>query len=268
MNQKSIIIRGGYGYSNFGDDALLYVLFRFLKENLPDASISLACLAAQYIENLLGQQVTFSTTESKCDFFILGGGTQFYWFPFDGKQSSLSKRILTEIKSPQVLFGKIQNRLLKTRPNFKHSNPNAERQIALGIGIGPFSANKEAETQARSMLSKFDHVIVRDIKSISYCDSWNFHQHSLGADICYFPDFYIKVKQASGKLKKFIIEVKPKKQCSPPNLNPNRRTKRWISEVRTWGVNEAKWKSAVDWCDNNGMEFKILTEDDLGIRYK
>lgn len=84
----------------------------------------------------------------------------------------------------------------------------------------------------------------------------------------YFPDFYIKVKQASGKLKKFIIEVKPKKQCSPPNPNPNRRTKRWISEVRTWGVNEAKWKSAVDWCDNNGMEFKILTEDDLGIRYK
>ena len=84
----------------------------------------------------------------------------------------------------------------------------------------------------------------------------------------YFPDFYIKVRQANGKLKKFIIEVKPKKQCSPPNPNPSRRTKRWISEIRTWGVNEAKWKSAVDWCDNNGMEFKILTEDDLGIRYK
>ena len=84
----------------------------------------------------------------------------------------------------------------------------------------------------------------------------------------YFPDFYIKVKQANGKLKKFIIEVKPKKQCSPPNPNPSRRTKRWISEIRTWGVNEAKCKSAVNWCDNNGMEFKILTEDDLGIRYK
>jgi hypothetical protein len=66
----------------------------------------------------------------------------------------------------------------------------------------------------------------------------------------------------------FIIEVKPKRQCNPPNPNPSRRTRRWISEIRTWGVNEAKWKSAVDWCDNNGMEFKILTEDDLGIRYK
>ena len=84
----------------------------------------------------------------------------------------------------------------------------------------------------------------------------------------YFPDFYIKVKQSNGKLKKYIIEVKPKKQCSPPNPSPNRRTKRWLSEVRTWGVNEAKWKYATEWCDNNGMEFKILTEDDLGIRYK
>ena len=190
MSQKSIIIRGGYGYSNFGDDALLYVLFRFLKENLPEANILLACPAARYIENLLGQPVTFSTTESRCDFFILGGGTQFYWFPFDGKPRSLAKKILTEVTSPYVLFGKIQKRLLKTRPSFQHGNPNADRQIAIGIGIGPFSTNEDAENQARSMLSQFEHVIVRDIKSKSYCDSWNLQQHSLGTDICYFPDFY------------------------------------------------------------------------------
>ena len=97
---------------------------------------------------------------------------------------------------------------------------------------------------------------------VPYLSPWDGRIHR------YFPDFYMKVRQADGSTKKFIIEVKPKKQCSPPNPNPNRRTKRWISEVRTWGVNEAKWKSAVDWCDNNGMEFKILTEDDLGIRYK
>jgi len=84
----------------------------------------------------------------------------------------------------------------------------------------------------------------------------------------YFPDFYIKVKQADGKIKKMIIEVKPKKQCSPPNPKPSRKTRRWFSEVKTWGVNEAKWKYANSWCLDNGMEFKILTEDDLGIRYK
>jgi len=33
----------------------------------------------------------------------------------------------------------------------------------------------------------------------------------------YFPDFYIKVKEKSGKLTKYIIEIKPKKQTQPPN---------------------------------------------------
>ena len=39
----------------------------------------------------------------------------------------------------------------------------------------------------------------------------------------YFPDFYMKVKQNSGGVKKFIIEVKPKYQCKPPVKNPKRK---------------------------------------------
>ena len=79
----------------------------------------------------------------------------------------------------------------------------------------------------------------------------------------YFPDFYIKVKQSDGSIKKIIIEVKPKKQCGPPPI-PKRKTKRFINEVRTWGVNKAKWEAAIEWCNDRGMEFKILTEDHVG----
>lgn len=79
----------------------------------------------------------------------------------------------------------------------------------------------------------------------------------------YFPDFYVKVRQADGSIKKMIIEVKPKAQCSPPPI-PKRKTKRFLNEVMTWGVNEAKWKAAMDFCKNRGIEFKILTEDHLG----
>ena len=79
----------------------------------------------------------------------------------------------------------------------------------------------------------------------------------------YFPDFYIKVKQSNGSVKKMIIEVKPKKQCSPPKI-PKRKTKYFLNEVRTWGVNEAKWKAAVEWCKDRSMEFVILTEEHLG----
>mgnify|MGYP003707664397 CR=1 FL=1 len=84
----------------------------------------------------------------------------------------------------------------------------------------------------------------------------------------YFPDFYMKVKQANGSIKRFIIEVKPKAQCKPPINNPKRKTKRWFKEVQTWGVNQAKWKSATEYCNDQGMEFKILTEDHLNPQYK
>lgn len=78
----------------------------------------------------------------------------------------------------------------------------------------------------------------------------------------YFPDFYVKVKQNDGTIKKMIIEVKPKKQCKPPVSK--KKTKYYIKEVQTWGVNKAKWEYALEWCKDRNMEFKILTEDHLG----
>ena len=79
----------------------------------------------------------------------------------------------------------------------------------------------------------------------------------------YFPDFYVKVRSKNGSLKKYIIEVKPKHQCTPPEQNPKRRTGAWFNKVKTWGINRAKWKSAQEFCLDNNMEFKILTEDHL-----
>jgi len=97
---------------------------------------------------------------------------------------------------------------------------------------------------------------------IPYISPWDNKVHR------YFPDFYIKVKQSNNSAKKYIIEIKPKKQCSPPDTQPKKKTVKWLNEVKTWSVNDAKWKHADKWCKDNGMEFKILTEDDLGIRYK
>jgi len=83
----------------------------------------------------------------------------------------------------------------------------------------------------------------------------------------YFPDFYIKIRQRNGSIKKMIIEIKPKKQCKPPKP-VTRKTRKWLNEIKTYSINEAKWKSATKWCKNYDMEFKILNEDHLDIRYK
>ena len=80
----------------------------------------------------------------------------------------------------------------------------------------------------------------------------------------YFPDFIVKIKTKEGKLKTLMIEVKPKKQTKPPEVK-KRVTKQYINEVTTWGVNQAKWKAADEFCLDRGWEFMIITEDHLGL---
>lgn len=81
----------------------------------------------------------------------------------------------------------------------------------------------------------------------------------------YFPDFIIKVKETDGKIKTYVIEVKPKKQTVPP-VKKSRVTKSYIYETKTYAVNQSKWKAAKEWCDDRLIEFKIITEDELGIK--
>ena len=80
----------------------------------------------------------------------------------------------------------------------------------------------------------------------------------------YFPDFFVQVKNKQGILEAMILEVKPKSQAKPP-VKKSKITKRYINEVMTWGVNEAKWKASVEYCKDRNWQFKVITEDDLGI---
>ncbi len=84
----------------------------------------------------------------------------------------------------------------------------------------------------------------------------------------YFVDFWVKKKNHSdGKIEVVLIEVKPKVQCSPPKVQTGKPTKRYINEVHTWGVNEAKWKAATEYAKDRGWKFLIFTEHELGIKF-
>jgi len=80
----------------------------------------------------------------------------------------------------------------------------------------------------------------------------------------YFPDFYIKVKESTGQIKKYLVEVKPKRQTVEPTVQ-KRKTKQYIYEVVEYAKNQAKWQAAREFCKDRLWEFKIITEDDLGI---
>jgi len=82
----------------------------------------------------------------------------------------------------------------------------------------------------------------------------------------YFPDFIIKVREQSGEIKKYVIEVKPKRQTIPPVQTSKKRTRTYITEVKTYAMNQAKWEAAKEWCKDRMIEFRIITENELGIK--
>jgi hypothetical protein len=81
----------------------------------------------------------------------------------------------------------------------------------------------------------------------------------------YYPDFLIEVLENDGKKHKYLIEVKPKKSTLPPKPR-SRTTKSYITEVQTYAVNQSKWQAAREFCKDNMIEFKVITEDELGLK--
>jgi hypothetical protein len=82
----------------------------------------------------------------------------------------------------------------------------------------------------------------------------------------YFVDFYMKIRDKHGVDQKYLVEVKPKKFTQEP-VKPRRVTKQFIDEVFNYGVNQAKWKAAREFCEDRRWKFVVLTEDELKIGY-
>ena len=126
----------------------------------------------------------------------------------------------------------------------------------------------------------FRNIIYRslwELKFMKYCDSnqnilewgseefWLPYRSPLDNKVHrYFPDFYIKVRENNGMVKKYVIEIKPKKQCIEPKPQ-KKKTRTYIYEVREYAKNQAKWKAAEEYCLDRGLQFKVLTENELGI---
>ena len=81
----------------------------------------------------------------------------------------------------------------------------------------------------------------------------------------YFPDFYIKVRESTGTIKRMIIEIKPQKQCIEPKIQ-KKKTRSYVYQVCEYAKNQAKWEAAKEFCEDRQWEFKVLTENELGIK--
>ena len=75
----------------------------------------------------------------------------------------------------------------------------------------------------------------------------------------YFPDFVVKTVNND----KYMIEIKPSRQAVKPKP-PKKKTKSYMRESFEYIKNQAKWQAAKSYCEDKGMQFKLITEKDLG----
>lgn len=82
----------------------------------------------------------------------------------------------------------------------------------------------------------------------------------------YFPDFIVRKRSPEGIIETLLVEIKPADQTREP-VKKKTINKAYINEVMTWGVNQAKWKAAKEYCEDRKWKFLILTEKELNIKW-
>lgn len=78
-----------------------------------------------------------------------------------------------------------------------------------------------------------------------------------GKHTIYVPDFFIVYSDRKGKQRVELIEVKPKNQTVKEKVGRSKHNQ------AHWIVNQAKWEAARAYCKQNGIYFRIVTEDDI-----
>lgn len=77
----------------------------------------------------------------------------------------------------------------------------------------------------------------------------------------YFTDVYVQYKDKGS----FVYEIKPYAEKFPPK-KPKRRSKYYVSKLKTYLINQAKWESADKYCRERNLTFQVITEKELGIK--
>ena len=147
--------------------------------------------------------------------------------------------------------------------NIKQVRPSKKR-YRQGY-INPNSCKKLMESQSSAPIiyrSSYEKNFIYYLESSPHIKSWASECVAIpyinkldGQSHRYYPDFFIITEDDQ----KILVEIKPKNQTVPPKtpLDPNGYA--WKEYIK----NRCKWSAALDFCERNGLIFKILTEETI-----
>ena len=77
-----------------------------------------------------------------------------------------------------------------------------------------------------------------------------------GKNTVYIPDFFVVYQDKNGNKRGDLIEVKPKKETMMEAAK-SKRDKAFVI------LNTEKWKAAMAFCAKNGLNFRVINEDQI-----
>lgn len=194
INNFDVILYGGYGLGNFGDDILMMAFVNWIKRISPRTSIGLIIVLndMDYVNSMFPGVTTVergSPLLLTSELFIFGGGTQWYSFPNTNLRTSKIREILSQ-------FG------YRFKPSGICEKYNARTKLALGVGVGPFLAGNEKKSM--NDLKDFQYIGVRDPESYRLCKKHHIDHTFLRADICYDDRYWnlSGMRKSAGRSKK------------------------------------------------------------------
>lgn len=183
------IISGGYGLYNWGDDALMYTIYKCFEEEFISKKYAFLCEYSPYLNKIVPNATIIDRREERfisCKNFIYGGGTLFY--SFKREKISLKRNILNIVRE---ISPKLYSHLLsyKSNGNIKYVPDSYEYKYALGIGIGPFQQGVDDRMiDSIRSLKDCEIIYVRDQASLLQLEEWEITSGKLVTDICFHPE--------------------------------------------------------------------------------
>jgi polysaccharide pyruvyl transferase WcaK-like protein len=159
-----ILLKGFYGFGNFGDDILMITTYRIIKEVFPEAEILVGSESKNpdYIHTYLeGVKIVNSTANLEVDWIIHGGGGVFFDFT-----NHSTKYIFLNQFIEFIGYRTYRNLYQTFRKLRGHGIVNQKGRVGFGIGVGTYTPSSNRFFSDILALSSFDILFVRDDASV------------------------------------------------------------------------------------------------------
>jgi hypothetical protein len=88
-----------------------------------------------------------------------------------------------------------------------------------------------------------------------------------GTSHVYIPDFVVSMRTKDGRVKRFLVEIKPSAQSpyhtkmpAEPKNKTAKALRNHAAKMKMWVTNKFKWEATEKYCKKRGIAFLVYTE--------